>query len=84
MDVTPVIPHYPNDSAALASFSAEKRWAFDKFMTELDAEHDRLGRPYGNESLWMLTGASCWIDYFEEKKTAAETLCEDLSNADYE
>ena len=77
-------PHYPADETALARQSPAERIRFEQWMQELDAAHQRIGSPYGEGSLWQITGAECWLTSFEEGDTAADALAEDLSNADME
>jgi hypothetical protein len=80
MQTTPVIPTYPFDMALLSELPAERRAAFDKYMTELDAEHVKHGSPYGDGSLWDSTGAACWYAYFDDDYSAVDAMDEDLSN----
>lgn len=72
---------YPADVALLATLSSEEKVRFEQFMSDLDAAHARLGSPYGNGSLWQLTGAECWFAAFNDGETAADALEEDLSEA---
>jgi len=71
---------YPRDSVLLDNLSADDRSDFKRYMDELDAEHARIGCPYGDGSLWQLTGAECWYSYFEDGFSAASALvCDDGS-----
>lgn len=72
---------YSNDREELAKLAPDTQAAFIKYMDELDAEHAKRGLPYGNESLWKLTGAECWFGFFEDGYSAADALTEDLTYA---
>lgn len=78
----PADPLYPHDANALSKMSPEERDRFTLFMHELDAEHGRRGAPYGDGSLWQLTGASSRLDYFFMAYDAPAALAEDLSHVD--
>lgn len=71
---------YPNDMKALVDLGP-RRPDFEKWMDQLDIEHRKLGSPYGEKSVWDITGPKCWIMFFEEGWAPAGALVEDLSNA---
>lgn len=77
-------PHYPYDVAALACLGPERRTAFEEWMKRLDADHVKRGSPYGQGSLWRITGAECWLRPFLDGDEPEDALAEDLDNADYE
>lgn len=72
---------YPRDIELLVNLQLEVRAAFDGYMKELDTEHERQGSPYGEGSLWQLTGGRCWFHYFEDGYSAAEAWAKDWYNA---
>jgi hypothetical protein len=72
---------YPADIETLESLPPERLSEFLKYMDELDAEHTKAGAPYGDGSLWRITGAACWLGFFDDDYSAAEALAEDLSYA---
>lgn len=67
-------PSYPADEEALAAMAPVDRARFEIWMRELEAEHKRDGFAYGDGSLWEMTGAECWLDYFKDGMTAREAL----------
>jgi hypothetical protein len=69
---------FPADIVMLNKMDAEQRTAFEKFMNDLDAEHARLGAPYGLGSLWQITGAECWLAFHEDGMSPATALEEDM------
>lgn len=71
---------YPLDAILLNGMSHDVRKDFEAFMAELDAEHERLGKPYGDGSLWHITGAECWHSFYCDGYTAKDALQEDLNN----
>ncbi len=75
-------PIYPSDVQALAGLTEGERDAFEDYMKKLDLEHTHRGAPYGDGSLWSLTGAQCWLGYFIDGYDADEAMDEDRSNAD--
>ena len=72
---------YPADVALIERLSPDVKARFDQYMADLDASHARLGSPYGEGSLWQLTGAECWFASFEDGITADDALDEDLNYA---
>lgn len=74
--------HCAEDKVCLAVLDLDDREKFFKWMDELDAEHVKAGSPYGDGTLWKLTGAMVWFDYFSDEMSAADALSEDLSFAD--
>lgn len=71
---------YPNDMKALIKLGP-RRQEFEAWMDALDTEHSKRGAPYGEKSVWDITGPACWIEFFEEGFEPGEALEEDLSNA---
>jgi hypothetical protein len=74
---------FPADIEMLAKMTPEARDAFEKFMADLDAEHAKIGSPYGRGSLWQLTGAECWSAFHEDGMSPADALDEDMSASYY-
>jgi hypothetical protein len=70
---------YPNDTKALIKLGP-RRQEFEAWMDVLDAEHVKRGSPYGEKSVWDITGPKCWIEFFTDGWEPAEALDEDLSN----
>lgn len=72
---------YPDDKVMLDGMSPTWKAAFLEFMDELDAEHAKRGRPYGEGSFWKLTGAKAWRGFFDDGYSAGDALAEDLTYA---
>lgn len=70
---------FASDIELLANITPENREGFEKFMSNLDAEHAKLGSPYGKGSLWQITGAECWYAFYEGLMTPKEALEEDMT-----
>jgi len=71
---------YESDADALADLSDAEQKRFAAWMEKLDAEHKKVGLPYGEGSLWQLTGAECWLSWFIDGADPADALAEDLSS----
>jgi len=69
---------FPADVDLMNELSPEDRANFERWMAALDAEHAKLGSPYGRGSLWQLTGAECWHSFFEDGMPPDEALHEDM------
>lgn len=69
---------FPADLELLAKITPENREGFEKYMTELDAEHAKRDAPYGRGSFWQITGAECWYAFYEDGMSPAEALDEDM------
>lgn len=72
-------PLFPLDAVLLDGLSADDRSGFIKYMAELDAENKSLGCPYGEGSLWQLTGAECWFDFYNDGIEPVAAIEEDQS-----
>lgn len=73
---------YPRDIEAVAKIPDDRKEAFAKWMTVLDAEYVKAGSPYGKGPLATVTGVECWITYFDDEYDPADALAEDLTHAD--
>lgn len=73
--------HYPSDERAIAQLGPGQRISFAKLFADLEAEHVRIGAPYGN-ALAKATGVEAWIPFFQDEKSPADSLVEDLSYAE--
>jgi hypothetical protein len=75
-------PVYQGDITALQNLTPARRAEFEIWMKALDEAHVAAGSPYGEGSLWKLTGAECWLSAFEDGDDPSDALDEDLSNSD--
>lgn len=70
---------FQGDIELLNKIGPDQAAAFEKFMSDLDAEHAKRGTPYGSGSLWQNTGAECWYSFFEDGMSPSDALDEDMS-----
>jgi hypothetical protein len=78
-------PRWPQDEVELAKMSLKERLEFEEWMRRLDIAHHDEGSFYGPNSLWETTGATCWLDFFNDpsyRNDPRGALLEDLSHAD--
>lgn len=69
---------YPNEIFFLGGLQDEERANFENWFKDLDVEHAKLDRPYGDGSLAESTGIECWYAFFTEGSSPADALHEDL------
>lgn len=74
-----IVAEYLSDAAAYAEVTGERRAKFEAWMVELEAEHQKRGKPYGEEPIAQITGPMCWLSFFDDRYSPAEAMDEDLS-----